>query len=83
LNNKATFGIADIPYLCEYRKYFKITYWQEVSTWFELYPKSRWKTILNTLSYFDTKNFAKKKLSAQYGWASDFKMMFVLHQQAL
>ena len=60
LDNRVALCIADIPYMCEYEKYFEITYWQEVSTWFKSHPGSTWKTILNTLSYYDTKNFADK-----------------------
>jgi cephalosporin-C deacetylase len=60
LDSRIALCIADIPYMCEYPKYFAITYWQEVSTWFKSHPEATWKTILHTLSYFDTKNFANK-----------------------
>lgn len=60
LDPRIALCIADIPYMCEYPKYFEITYWQEVSTWFEAHPDHTWETVLNTLSYYDTKNFADK-----------------------
>ncbi|MGL1888134.1 MAG: acetylxylan esterase [Reichenbachiella sp.] len=51
--------IADVPYLCDMQNYFEITHWEEVDTWFERNPDQTWQTILNTWTYFDSKNVAK------------------------
>ena len=60
LDSRISLCIADIPYMCEYPKYFEITYWREVDKWFEEHPNATWETVLNTLSYYDTKNLADK-----------------------
>ncbi len=59
LDQRIDLCIADIPFLCEWQKYFEITYWKEVDRWFDENPKENWTSILKTLSYFDTKNMAQ------------------------
>jgi cephalosporin-C deacetylase len=59
LDHRIALCIADIPYMGDYTSYFEITYWQEISTWLMEHPESSWKTILNTLTYYDINNFAE------------------------
>jgi cephalosporin-C deacetylase len=60
LDDRVDLCIADIPFMCEFPKYFEITHWKEVDTWFSEHPKENWESILNTLAYYDTKNLAHK-----------------------
>jgi len=46
--------------MCEYPRYFEITHWKEIDAWFSDHPEDTWETVLNTLSYYDTKNFTDK-----------------------
>lgn len=52
--------IADIPWMCEWQKFFEITRWDEIDAWFDENPEQTWQSMLKTFSYFDTKNMAKK-----------------------
>jgi len=60
LDQRIDLCIADIPFLCEWGKYFEITHWDEIDAWFEKHPEQTWQSMLQTLSYFDTKNMANR-----------------------
>ena len=60
LDQRVKLCVADIPYMCDYPRYFAITHWDEVDHWFAEDDAHTWELMYNTLSYFDTKNFAKK-----------------------
>ncbi|MFY0624906.1 MAG: acetylxylan esterase [Reichenbachiella sp.] len=60
LDQRIDLCIADVPYLCDMQNYFEITHWQEVDAWFESHPDQTWQSILNTWTYFDSKNLATK-----------------------
>lgn len=60
LDQRIDLCIADIPWMCEWQKYFEITHWDEIDVWFSQNPRQNWQTMLQTFSYFDTKNMAKK-----------------------
>jgi len=60
LDQRIDLCISDIPFLCEWQKYFEITHWDEIDTWFEKHPEQTWQSMLQALSYFDTKNMAKR-----------------------
>ena len=52
--------IADIPFLCDWEPYFELSHWPEVDGWLTRNPNSDWNSVLNVLSYFDTKNMADR-----------------------
>jgi len=60
LDHRIALCIADIPFICDWSKYFEITHWDEMDAWFDAHPKQTWQSALETLSYFDTKNLAEK-----------------------
>jgi cephalosporin-C deacetylase-like acetyl esterase len=60
LDKRIDLCIADISYMCEYPEYFEITHWDEVDNWFARNPAYTWDLVLNTLTYYDTKNFTDK-----------------------
>ena len=52
--------VADIPFLCDWVDYFRLTDWPEMNDWIaEREPRS-WESTLRTLSYFDTMNLADR-----------------------
>ena len=60
LDDRVKLCVADIPYMCDYPRYFAITHWDEIDHWFAKDPSHTWELMYNTLSYFDTKYLAKK-----------------------
>jgi cephalosporin-C deacetylase-like acetyl esterase len=60
LDSRVKLCIADIPYMCDYPRYFAITHWNEIDHWFAEDPSHTWQLMNETLSYFDTKYLAKK-----------------------
>lgn len=60
LDHRVKLCIADIPYMCDYPRYFAITHWDEIDHWFAQDPAHTWELMYNTLSYFDTKYLAKE-----------------------
>lgn len=59
LDHRVKFCVADIPYMCDYPRYFAITHWDEIDHWFAEDSSHTWELMYNTLSYFDTKYLAK------------------------
>lgn len=58
LDQRIDLCIADIPFLCDWKKYFEVTHWNELDDWFAQHPDANWTSVLNTLVYYDTKNLA-------------------------
>jgi cephalosporin-C deacetylase-like acetyl esterase len=50
----------DIPFLCDWVKYFKASHWPEMDKWIAEKPERTWPNTLRTLSYFDTLNLADR-----------------------
>ena len=60
MDNRVDYCVADIPWLCDWVKYFETTHWEEIDEWMYLKPERDWNSMLRTLSYFDTKNMASQ-----------------------
>jgi len=58
LDQRIDLCIADIPWMCEWQRFFEITHWDEIDVWFANNPDQNWQSMLKTFSYFDTKNMA-------------------------
>jgi cephalosporin-C deacetylase len=60
LDQRVKLCIADIPYMCDYPRYFAITHWNEIDDWFAKDKSHTWELMYHTLDYFDTKYMAHK-----------------------
>lgn len=60
LDHRISLCAPDIPFLCDWVKYFKATDWPELNAWVDAQPHRSWETTLRTLSYFDALNFADR-----------------------
>ncbi|MGB4710391.1 MAG: acetylxylan esterase [Fuerstiella sp.] len=52
--------MADIPFLCDWQNYFKLTKWPEMNEWIEEDENRTWDATLRTMSYFDTLNLCDR-----------------------
>ena len=50
----------DIPFLCDWGKYFKASSWPEIDEWIAAKPGRTWGSTLRTMSYFDVLNLAER-----------------------
>jgi cephalosporin-C deacetylase len=60
LDRRISLCAPDIPFLCDWVRYFKVTDWPELNAWLAAKPQRSWETTLRTLSYFDALNFADR-----------------------
>jgi len=60
MDDRIAYCVADIPWLCDWVKYFKTTHWEEIDEWMYKKPERNWTSMLTTLGYFDTMNMAEK-----------------------
>jgi len=60
LDDRVSYCVADIPWLCDWVNYFKTTHWDEIDTWLAGSSGKNWTSMLKTLGYFDTMNMADK-----------------------
>lgn len=58
LSSNVALCLADVPFLCEWDGYFKLSEWPEMESWICSASNRSWQTTLKTLSYFDTMNLA-------------------------
>lgn len=60
LDKRISLCVPDIPFLCNWDKYFKASHWPEMDQWIAAKPERSWATTLRTMSYFDALNFASE-----------------------
>ncbi len=60
LDNRVDFCVSDIPFLCNWTNYFKLTQWDEMDKWLEQKKYRSWSQALRTMSYFDTMNLCER-----------------------
>ena len=60
LDPRISLCAPNIPFLCDWVKYFKASHWPEMDKWIEARPERTWETTLKTMSYFDTLNMADR-----------------------
>ncbi len=60
LDKRISLCMADVPWLCDWVKFFKTSHWDEIDDWLAADPGRSWTTMLRTLSYFDAMNMADR-----------------------
>jgi cephalosporin-C deacetylase-like acetyl esterase len=60
LDERISYCLADVPWLCDWVRYFKTSHWEEIDDWLAEDSKRSWDTMLRELSYFDTMNMAER-----------------------
>jgi cephalosporin-C deacetylase-like acetyl esterase len=60
LDPRISLCAPDIPFLCDWVRYFKTSDWPEMNEWVKAKPDRSWESTLHTLSYFDALNFADR-----------------------
>ena len=60
IDPRVDYCVADIPFLCDWSNYFRLTHWPEMNDWIAAKPHRTWESTLRTLSYFDTMNLADR-----------------------
>lgn len=58
LDKRISFCAPDIPFMCNYVRYFKTSYWPDMIDWVKAKPHRSWDKTLKTFSYFDVLNFS-------------------------
>ena len=60
LDKRISFCMADVPWLCDWVQYYKASHWDKIDEWLAAKPGRSWKSMLRTLSFFDTMNMTDK-----------------------
>ena len=60
LDMRISLCAPNIPFLCNWNRYFKTSSWPEMDAWIKVQPYRSWDETLRTMSYFDALNFADK-----------------------
>jgi cephalosporin-C deacetylase-like acetyl esterase/poly(3-hydroxybutyrate) depolymerase len=60
LDSRVDYCVADIPFLCDWHNYFRLTQWPEMNEWIAEEENRTWENTLRTMSYFDTMNLCDR-----------------------
>jgi len=60
LDQRISLCAPDIPFLCNWERYFKTTYWPDMDKWVDAKPNRSREKMLRTLSYFDNLNLVNR-----------------------
>ena len=60
LDQRISLCAPDIPFMCDWVRYFKISDWPEIDNWIQAQPHRSWAKTLRTMSYFDALNLASR-----------------------
>ncbi len=60
LDQRISLCAPDIPFLCNWVKYFKTSEWPEIDAWIAADANRTWETVLETMNYFDALNLADR-----------------------
>ncbi len=60
LDHRVDLCVSDIPFLCNWTNYFKLTQWDEMDKWLKQKKYRSWQQTLRTMSYFDTMNLCDR-----------------------
>lgn len=62
LDHRIKAAAPSIPFLSDYRDYFKIVSWprSDFESYLSKHPETSWETLYDVLTYFDIKNFTPK-----------------------
>jgi len=60
LDQRVSLCAPIVPFLANWKKYFKTSDWPEMNEWIESKEERTWEKTLETLSYFDSMNLATR-----------------------
>jgi len=60
LDSRIALCAPDIPWLCDWRRYFSSTTWPDIESWIAAKPERTWESMHKTLSYFDVLNLVDR-----------------------
>ena len=60
LDQRVSLCAPVVPFLANWKKYFKTSDWPEMNEWIESKEERTWEKTLETLSYFDSMNLATR-----------------------
>ena len=60
LDQRVSLCAPIVPFLANWKKYFKTSDWPEMNEWIESKKERTWEKTLETLSYFDSMNLATR-----------------------
>lgn len=60
MDKRISYCLADVPWLCDWKRYLETTNWEEIDDWLAADPARNWDSMFREMSYFDTMNMAER-----------------------